>query len=238
MTSIILGGAVAENFSENTAKQVEIDLSMLTRHGVIAGATGTGKTVSLQVLIEQLSQQGIPVFTADAKGDLAGLAAAGTPHEKIDERLDFIGLEKGKDFIQKGVPAVFWDIYGKNGHPIRTTVSEMGPLLLSRLLDLSDTQDAILHMIFKIADDEGLLLIDLKDLKSVVQFVGQNRKEFSLEYGNVSTASLNAITRQILVLEEAGGDEFFGEVAFDLNQLLKKDFSGNGVVNILDGIPF
>ena len=235
MTSIILGGAVSENTTSlTTEKKVEIDLSMLTRHGVIAGATGTGKTVSLQVLVEQLSQQGIPVFTADAKGDLAGLAEAGTPHVKIDERLDFIGLEKEKDFVLKGVPSVFWDIYGKNGHPIRTTVSEMGPLLLSRLLDLSDTQDAILYMIFKIADDEGLLLTDLKDLKSVVQFVGENRKEFSSEYGNVSTASINAITRQILVLEEAGGTEFFGEKAFDLNQLLKKDFSGNGVVNILD----
>ncbi len=234
MTSITLGGAVSENFSTATDKKVEIDLSMLTRHGVIAGATGTGKTVSLQVLVEQLSQQGIPVFTADAKGDLAGLATKGTPHEKIDERLNFIGLEKDKDFTLKGFPSVFWDIYGKNGHPIRTTVSEMGPLLLSRLLDLSDTQDAILHMIFKIADDEGLLLIDLKDLKSVVQFVGQNRKEFSVEYGNVSTASLNAITRQILVLEEAGGLEFFGEIAFDFRQLLKKDFSGNGIVNILD----
>ncbi len=234
MTSIILGGAVSENSSLTAKKKVVIELSMLTRHGIIAGATGTGKTVSLQVLVEQFSQQGIPVFTADAKGDLAGVATAGTPNERIDERLRFIGLEKGTDFVYKGFPSVFWDIYGKNGHPIRTTVSEMGPLLLSRLLDLNDTQDAILYMIFKIADDEGLLLVDLKDLKSVINFVGENRKVFSNEYGNISTASLNAIIRQILVLEESGGSEFFGEKAFDFNQLLKKDFSGNGVVNILD----
>ncbi len=237
MKSVILGGAVLENKGDagkKSCKKVEIDLSMLTRHGIIAGATGTGKTVSLQVLVEQLSQQGIPIFTADAKGDLAGLAESGTPHEKIDERLQFIGLEKEKDFVQKGFPAIFWDIYGEKGHPIRTTISEMGPLLLSRLLDLSNTQDAILHMIFTIADDEGLLLIDLKDLKSVVQFVGEKRKEFSSEYGNISSASINAIARQILILEEAGGTEFFGEKAFDFHQLLKKDFSGNGVVNILD----
>lgn len=235
MSSIIIGA------STPSQKKVMLDLSMVNRHGIIAGATGTGKTISLQILAEQFSQQGIPVFTADAKGDLAGLSQAGKPHEKIDERLQFIGLgneknddEKTKNFTQKGFPTVFWDIYGEKGHPIRTTISEMGPLLLSRLLDLSDTQDAILHMVFSIADDEGLLLVDLKDLKSVLQFLGENRKELSKEYGAMSTRSLNSISRQILVLEENGGDVFFGEKAFDFEQLLKKDFSGNGVINILD----
>lgn len=204
---------------------------MSNRHGLIAGATGTGKTVTLQVLAESFSRLGVPVFAADIKGDLSGLANAGSPNPKIDERLAKIPL---KTFQQRPCPVVFWDILGKNGHPIRTTISEMGPLLLSNLMDLNDTQSGILYSCFKIADDQGLLLLDLKDLRSLLLWMSDNAKELRGDYGNISGASIGAIQRQLLVLEEQGAENFFGEPAVKLTDLMQIDFSGNGVISIFD----
>ncbi|MCL4124848.1 UNVERIFIED_CONTAM: hypothetical protein GTU68_064425 [Idotea baltica] len=204
---------------------------MANRHGLISGATGTGKTVTLQVLAENFSKLGVPVVTADVKGDLSGVSQAGTPHVKIDERLTKIGLE---NYSQKRFPVSLWDLYGEKGHPVRTTISEMGPLLLSRLLSLSETQEQILEMAFKFADDEGMLLLDMKDLMALIKWLGDNSKELQSTYGNISSASIGAIQRRLLALEEAGGDKFFGEVAIKLDHLMQKDFSGNGVVSIID----
>jgi DNA helicase HerA-like ATPase len=203
---------------------------MANRHGLIAGATGTGKTVTLQVISEQLSRAGVPVFVADVKGDLSGLSQPGREHPKIDERVAFLGLD---DYRFEGTPVVFWDVFAEQGHPIRATVSDMGPLLLARLLDLNDTQEAILHLIFKLADDEGLMLLDLKDLRSMVAHVGDNAKELRNEYGNISPASIGAIQRALLVLEEQGGDLFFGEPALDLQDFMRTALDGRGIVNLL-----
>jgi len=215
----------------NTRQQVALNLAMANRHGLIAGATGTGKTVSLQILAEGFSRNGIPVFLADVKGDLSGLAASGTPHRKIDERLDIIGLT---DFQQRGYPTVFWDLYGDKGHPVRTTLSEFGPLLLANFLDLNDTQNGVLYTAFKVADDEGMLLLDLKDLTAMLNWIKEQRKALEAEYGGISPASVAAIRRKLLALEEQGGDLFFGEPALELQDLIKTDFSGNGVINVLD----
>lgn len=225
MSFLLLGASVPNK------NKVLFDTKMANRHGIVAGATGTGKTVTLQVLAEEFSKQGISVFTADAKGDLSGVSQKGNPHEKITERVEYIGIE---EYTQQASPCVFWDIYGEKGHPIRTTVSEMGPILLSRLLNLSDVQDAILHMAFKIADDEGLLLLDLKDLRSILSFLVEEKEKFSTSYGNISDVSISSIQRQILILEEAGGSIFFGEKAFDLKHLLQKDASGKGIIHVLD----
>jgi DNA helicase HerA-like ATPase len=200
------------------------------RHGLITGATGTGKTVTLQVLAEGFSRLGVPVFLADVKGDLAGLSQPISPHPKIDERLDVIGIP---DFEATAWPTVFWDIFGERGHPVRTTVSEMGPLLLANLLELNDTQEGVLNIAFRVADDEGLLLLDLEDLRYMMRYVGQNAKALSLEYGNVSPASVAAIQRRLLVLDEQGAEEFFGEPALDLADLQRVDFSGRGIINVL-----
>jgi DNA double-strand break repair helicase HerA and related ATPase len=204
---------------------------MSNRHGLIAGATGTGKTVTLQILAESFSRLGVPVFTADIKGDLSGLASAGSPHPKIDERLLNIPL---KNYQQRPYPVVFWDIFGKHGHPIRSTISEMGPLLLSNLLDLNDTQSGILYGCFKIADDQGLLLLDLKDLRSMLRWMSNNANKLQGEYGNISSSSIGAIQRRLLVLEEQGAEHFFGEPAVKLSDLMQVDFSGNGVISIFD----
>lgn len=204
---------------------------MSNRHGLIAGATGTGKTVTLQVLAESFSRSGVPVFAADIKGDLSGLGIAGTPHSKIDERLSKIPL---KNYQQRPYPVVFWDIFGENGHPIRSTISEMGPLLLSNLLDLNDTQSGILYGCFKIADDQGLLLLDLKDLRALLAWMGDNANDLRNEYGNISGASIGAIQRQLLVLEEQGAGHFLGEPAVKLSDLMQVDFSGNGVISLFD----
>lgn len=225
MPSVLLGSSVPSR------QHVSFDLSMANRHGIISGATGTGKTVTLQMLAENFSKAGVSVFTADAKGDLSGVSQAGTPHNKIDERLAYISIPS---YTQQASPCVFWDIYGTNGHPIRTTITEMGPILLSRLLQLSDVQDAVLHMAFTIADEKGLLLIDLKDLQSMLVFLAENKTELSRSYGNISEVSVAAIQRQILILEQAGGDLFFGEKAFSVNHLLQKDISGKGIIHILD----
>jgi len=207
-----------------------LNLKLANRHGLIAGATGTGKTVSLQVLAEGFSKNGVPVFLADVKGDLSGLSRAGKPHPKIDERIETIGIE---GYQQKPFPVVFWDLFGEQGHPIRTTISEMGPLLLARLLDLNDTQEGVLSVAFEVADDEGLLLLDLNDLRALLVHIGERSKELSLEYGNVSSASIGAIQRRLLTLEQQGAEAFFGEPALKIEDLMRSDLSGQGIVNIL-----
>jgi len=202
---------------------------MGNRHGLIAGATGTGKTVTVRVLAEQLSRAGVPVFLPDVKGDLSGLAKAGTPNPKLDERVAKVGLT---DFALEASPVVFWDVLGEAGHPVRTTVSEMGPLLFGRLLDLNETQLGVLTLVFKVADDSGLLLLDLKDLRALLQHVGENAASYKTQYGNVSAASIGAIQRGLLGLEQQGGEKFFGEPALALDDLLQTA-GGRGVLNIL-----
>jgi hypothetical protein len=203
---------------------------MANRHGMIAGATGTGKSVTLRVLAEAFSRQGVPVFMADVKGDLAGIAQAGGGNPKVAERVAQFGLS---DFNYQPYPVVFWDVFGEQGHPLRATISEMGPLLLSRVLNLNDTQGGVLTLVFKVADDNGLLLLDLKDLRAMLQHVADNAKALTTEYGNVSAASVGAIQRRLLELEQQGGDKFFGEPALDLTDLMQTGEGGKGVVNIL-----
>ena len=202
----------------------------LNRHGVIAGATGTGKTVTLKVLAEQLSEAGVPVFLSDIKGDLASLAEKGEVTEKIAERLAKVHLE---DFEPSSYPVAFWDVFGENGINIRTTISEMGPILLAQLLGLNETQEGILNIAFKVADDQGLLLIDIKDLRAMLNYVGAHAGELRNLYGNIAQQSIGSILRSLLVLEQQGGDKFFGEPAFEINDLFKVDPSGRGVINIL-----
>ena len=220
--SILIGGS--------EAGQECLTLRRANRHGLIAGATGTGKTVTLQVLAESFSRAGVPVFVADIKGDLSGIAAPGKPHPKVDERVSKIGIE-GFDFA--AAPVLFWDIYGKQGHPIRTTISEMGPLLLSRLLQLNETQEGVLNIAFALADDEGMLLLDLKDLRAMLTFVSEQREAISATYGNVSTASVGAIQRRLLVLEQEGAEQFFGEPALDISDLMRTTHDGRGFINLL-----
>jgi DNA helicase HerA-like ATPase len=203
---------------------------LANRHGLIAGATGTGKTVSLQVLAEDFSRRGVPVFMADVKGDLAGLSQAGTGHPKLLERAAAIGLD---DYRFESFPVVFWDLFGEQGHRLRATVSEMGPLLLSRLLGLNDTQEGVLYAIFKLADDNGMLLLDLKDLRALLVFAGENAKDLQLEYGNITAASIGAIQRRLLVLEEEGAELFLGEPALDLFDFMRNGANGYGNINIL-----
>jgi uncharacterized protein len=203
---------------------------MANRHGLIAGATGTGKTVTLRVLAEQFSNIGVPVFMADVKGDLSGLPFPGGENPKVTERIQKMGL---KNFSFESYPVVFWDLFGKQGHPVRTTISEMGPLLLSRILNLNDIQGGVLTLVFKIADDNGLLLLDLKDLRAMLQYVGDNADKFRTQYGNISAASIGAIQRGLLTLEEQGGTQFFGEPALNLEDLMQTDGTGKGVINIL-----
>jgi len=204
--------------------------AMSNRHGLIAGATGTGKTVSLQVLAEGFSRLGVPVFAADVKGDLSGISQAGRPHKEIDRRLGLIPLP---GYTQRGYPTLFWDVYGETGHPVRTTVSEMGPLILANLLELNETQGGIIYAAFAIADDEGLLLLDLKDLRSLLSWMAEHRAELQPNYGNLAPSSLGAIQRRLLVLEEQGAEHFFGEPALAIADLMQRDFSGNGVVSLL-----
>jgi len=200
------------------------------RHGLVAGATGTGKTISLLVLAEGFSRIGVPVFIADVKGDVAGLALAGTANEKIQQRVAQLGLT---DYQTEASPVVFWDLYGKLGHPVRTTVSEIGPTLLSRMLELNDTQTGVLEIVFKLADDQGLLLLDLDDLRSLLGFVAEHHKEVSKEYGLVSGQSVAAIQRSLLTLEREGAESFFGEPALELMDLMRTDLSGHGVISVL-----
>ena len=209
---------------------VLFDPKMGNRHGLVAGATGTGKTVSLQVLAENFSSIGVPVFLADVKGDLSGIAKSGAANSKIDARVKQLGLS---DFQFEGYPVEFWDLFGENGHPVRTTISEMGPLLLGRILNLNDTQEAVLNMVFHISDQSGLLLLDLKDLRAALQYVGENASSFTTQYGNVSAASIGAIQRNLLTLEQQGSSQFFGEPALNLDDLLQTAEDGRGIINIL-----
>ena len=203
--------------------------SMANRHGLITGATGTGKTVTLQTLAERFSSIGVPVFVADVKGDLAGIGAAGGANAKVAERVKVLALE---GFEYRATPVMFWDVFGEQGHPLRATVSEMGPLLLARVLDLNETQAGVLAAVFKIADDSGLLLLDLKDLRAMLQHAGDNASQFRTQYGNISTASVGAIQRGLLTLESQGGAKLFGEPALAIDDLMQTDGS-RGVVNVL-----
>lgn len=221
--NIIIGG--------NGERQILLDAGMANRHGLITGATGTGKTVTLQVLAESFARLGVPVFSPDMKGDLSGIATPGREHPKVTQRLDYIGMD---DHRFEGNPVLFWDVFGQRGHPVRTTVSEMGPVLLANLLELNDTQEGVLHIAFSVADDQGLLLLDLKDLRSMLNWVADQRKELMREYGNVSSQSVAAILRRLLVLEQAGGEQFFGEPALKIEHLMQTDFSGRGVISLLD----
>lgn len=209
---------------------VNLILKMANRHGLIAGATGTGKTVSLQVLAEGFARHGVPVFMADVKGDLSGISQAGEAKPKLLERAQRLGLE---DFQPRAYPSLFWDLFGAQGHPLRGTITDMGPLLLARLLDLNDTQEGVLNIAFKLADDEGLLLLDFKDLRTLLNYVGEQAKALKNRYGNISTASVGAIQRSLLVLEQQETDRFFGEPALNLADLMHSDFSGHGVISIL-----
>ena len=210
---------------------VYLEPGMANRHGLIAGATGTGKTVTLKVLAESFSDMGVPVFLADIKGDLSGMCESGVETKHIRRSIDSMKLE---NFTYSACPVRFWDVYGKLGLPVRTTVSEMGPELIARLLGLNDTQTGILRIVFRIADDKGLLLIDLKDLRSMVQYVGDNAKEYKLTYGNISAQSVGAIQRSLLALEDEGGSIFFGEPDLKLDDWIDWDESGKGIMNILE----
>ena len=214
-------------------EKVYIYPKMANRHGLIAGATGTGKTITLKVLAESFSDCGVPVFFADVKGDLAAMCNSGSMSDSLQKRIDALGLaEEGFDF--HAFPTVFWDVYAEYGLPLRTTISEMGPLLLSRIMGLNDTQTDVLTIVFKIADDEGLLLIDTKDLRSMLQYVGEHADDYSLKYGNIAKASLAAITRSLVALEAEGGDLFFGEPALDIKDWICTDHNGKGVIEVLD----
>ena len=212
------------------SKPAQLLSNKLNRHGVIAGATGTGKTVTLKVLAEQLSEAGVPVLLSDIKGDLASLAEKGEVTEKIAERLKKVHVE---DFEPSSYPVAFWDIFGENGINIRTTISEMGPILLSQLLGLNETQEGILNIAFKVADEQGLLLIDIKDLRAMLNYVGAHASELRNLYGNIAQQSIGTILRSLLVLEQQGGNQFFGEPAFEIGDLFKTDASGRGTINVL-----
>jgi len=221
--SLLIGGADGRHIGQLGR--------MSNRHGLVTGATGTGKTITLQILAEGFARMGVPVFAADIKGDLSGIAKAGKPHPKVAERVERIGID---DFAFAGSTVVFWDLFGKSGIPVRLTISEMGPLLLSRLLNLNETQTGVMYATFRIADDNGMLLLDLKDLRAMLAHVGQNAKDYRLEYGNISGASIGAIQRRLLTLEEQGAKKVFGEPALKLTDLLQTDENGHGVINILD----
>ena len=216
----------------NEEKELAFVPKMANRHGLITGATGTGKTITLQTMAETFSDMGVPVFAADIKGDLSGVAKIGGNKESVTKRVDGYKLkEKGFEF--KAFPVQFWDVFGEQGHPVQTTISELGPLLLERLLMLNETQGAVLNLIFKIADENDLLLLDLKDLQKMLQYVGDNRAEFITTYGNISTASVGSIQRNLARLEAEGGTQFFGEPALDISDLIKTDHNGKGIINIL-----
>lgn len=227
---ILLGYATRDKNAEEGVYPVHLNLKRANRHGLIAGATGTGKTVTLQALAESFSQHGVPVLITDVKGDISGISQAGKPHPKVNERLQALGLPLDQ---WRGCPTVFWDLYRKQGHPIRATVSDMGPLLLSRLLDLNETQEGVLNIVFAVADDNGLLLLDLKDLRAMLQHVAQTASELKSVYGNLSSNSIGAIQRRLLVLERSGAKKFFGEPMLELDDLMRVDAGGRGMVNVL-----
>ncbi len=227
--AIFIGGG-----GEGYAEKQGLLLKYANRHGLIAGATGTGKTVTLQIMAENFAAQGVPVFLSDVKGDLSGLAAAGSDafklHDAFTSRAKKIGFD---DYRYEAFPVTFWDLYGEQGHPIRTTVTEMGPLLLARLLELTDAQEGVLNIAFRVADEQGLPLLDLKDLQALLVWVGENGKDLSLRYGNVSHSSVGAIQRSLLVLENQGGAKLFGEPALELSDIIRTDPDGRGRISIL-----
>ena len=211
-------------------KKICLEPAKANRHGLVAGATGTGKTVTLKVMAESFSEAGVPVFLADVKGDLAGMVKMGTSNANVESRVQRFGIE---DWSYRAYPTRFWDVYGEKGHPLRTTISEMGPLLLSRVLDLNQTQTGILNIAFRVADENGLLLLDVKDLRAILGFISENAKELSAEYGNITPQSVNTILRNLLYLEDQGGNVFFGEPAFDVRDWLETTYDGRGWINIL-----
>ncbi|MCG6123045.1 MAG: DUF853 domain-containing protein, partial [Microvirga sp.] len=223
---LFLGASV----SGGTPVAEDLALRYANRHGLVTGATGTGKTVTLQVLAEGFSAAGVPVFCADVKGDLSGLAVRGEPKDFLVKRAAEVGLDP---YVNDYSPAIFWDLFGEKGHPVRTTVSEMGPLLLSRLMDLTDAQEGVLNIAFRIADEQGLLLLDLKDLQAMLTHVAEQADAISRRYGNVAKASVGAIQRQLLVLENQGARDFFGEPAMSIDDLMRVDRDGRGYVSVL-----
>ena len=222
--------SIAKNTASQPPRMLELLPALVNRHGCITGATGTGKTVTLQVIAEALSGIGVPVFMADVKGDLSGMAKAGSMSEKMRGRLDALGVEAP---LWSACPVTFWDVFGEAGHPVRATMSDLGPLLLARMLNLNDTQEGVLQLVFKIADDNGLLLLDTKDLRSMLQHVGDNAADFRTTYGNISAASIGAIQRGLVAVEQQGGERFFGEPMLNIDDLLQTDAQGKGIVNIL-----
>jgi len=212
--------------------RVYLNLATANRHGLIAGASGTGKTITMKVLAESFSDAGVPVFLCDIKGDVSGLCAPGVSNEGMEKRIDRFGIRD--HFRYTAYPVCFWDIYGDAGHPVRITVSDLGPELLSRILGLTPVQEGVLNIVFRIADDKGLLLIDLKDLRALLTYVGEHRADFIPVYGNIASQSLGAITRALLPLEDQGGDRFFGEPALDLRDWMRRDTDGRGIINLLD----
>lgn len=218
-------------FAGAQGKRASLNLAMANRHGIITGATGSGKTVTLQSLVEGFSRAGVPTLVTDIKGDLSGLAQPGERSTAIVSRLGQLSFSA---YSNRSYPVIFWDLFGKKGHAVRTTISDMGPLLLSSLLELNETQTAILYACFKIADEEGLLLLDMKDLRSLLTWMAENSKSLQMQYGNISSASIAAIQRGLLVLEQQGAEQFFGEPAIQLSDLMQVDFSGDGVVSLLD----
>lgn len=217
-------------YMAKSEKPIYLMPSMANRHGLIAGATGTGKTITMKVMAESFSDMGVPVFLADVKGDLTGMCRRGEPTDNIQDRVNMLGLQ---NFQLKGFPTRYWDVFGENGIPARLTVSDMGPVLLARLLNLTQVQTGVLNIVFRVADDHGLLLLDLKDLRAMLKFVGDNRAEFTTMYGNVSTASIGAIQRALLSLEDEGGERLFGEPALDIRDWMRTDSDGRGFINVL-----
>jgi DNA helicase HerA-like ATPase len=224
-TSILIG----KTGTGKSDTELRLQLKLANRHGLVTGATGTGKTVTLQVMAEGFARNGVPVFAADIKGDLSGIAAIGDSKPPFVKRATDLGLQYKADAFT----TVFWDLFGEQGHPIRATVAEMGPLILSRLLDLNETQEGVLNIAFRVADDEGLLLLDLKDLRAILTYISENAADLTARYGNIATQSVGSIQRQLLVLENQKGEHFFGEPAFDIHDLIRTDSAGRGIVNIL-----
>ncbi|TFW10093.1 DUF853 domain-containing protein [Oxalobacteraceae bacterium OM1] len=215
---------------KNAERDLELLSNLANRHGCITGATGTGKTVTLQTMAQALSTIGVPVFMADVKGDLSGLAKPGAPTPRVQERLDLLKLDAP---AWAACPVTFWDVFGEKGHPVRATISDLGPMLLARMLNLNEVQEGVLQLVFKVADDNGLLLLDIKDLRAMLQHVGEHASELQTEYGNISAASIGAIQRGLIAIDEQGGDRFFGEPMLNIDDFMQTDASGHGVVNIL-----
>ncbi|MBQ7246079.1 MAG: DUF853 family protein [Firmicutes bacterium] len=219
---------------DGDGNRVNLELSMANRHGLIAGATGTGKTISMKCMAESFADAGVPVFLCDVKGDVSGICEPGEQNEGMEKRIDRFGIRDS--FSYKGYTTTFWDIYGEKGHPIRATVSDMGPELLARILNLTEAQEGVLNIIFRIADDNGLLLVDLKDLRAMVNYVGEHKDDYLLEYGNIAKQSLGGIVRAILPIEDQGGDKFFGEPDLDIMDWIRTDYNGKGMINVLDAV--